>query len=161
MRPDLIVKTGCQTRRSFRFAVLWLCAFLMTGCVGGSDPEQEIRQWLDAAEAEAEERQRRAIMARISENYADARGNQKSDIENVLRYYFLRQKSVSLLTTVDELRVFGDSAAELDLTVAMAGSKGGLNLSADVWNFELELERMDGDWQLIGARWGQLGDELR
>lgn len=127
----------------------------------GSDPEQELRQWLEEAEIEAEDRDRRSLLSRISENYADARGNEKGDIENVLRYYFLRQKSVSLLPTVNDLQVFGESAAEIELTVGMAGSKGGLNLSADVWNFELELERIDGDWLLIGARWGQLGDELR
>lgn len=139
-----------------------MTAFLAAGCSnGGESPEQAIREWLEMAEAEAEERDRRALMARISENYADARGNERSDIENVLRYYFLRQKSVSLLPTIGELRVFGDTAAEVELTVAMAGSRGGLNLSADVWKFELELERLDGDWLLIGARWGELGGEFR
>jgi len=141
---------------------LFVTAFLAAGCSsGGESPEQAIREWLEMAEAEAEERDRRALMARISENYADARGNERSDIENVLRYYFLRQKSVSLLPTIGELRVFGDTAAEVELTIAMAGSRGGLNLSADVWKFELELERLDGDWLLIGARWGELGGELR
>ncbi|MEM9209609.1 MAG: hypothetical protein AAGA61_10195, partial [Pseudomonadota bacterium] len=68
---------------------------------------------------------------------------------------------VVLLSNIETIEIFGDTAAEVSLTVGMAGSSGGLNLSADAWRFELELERRDGDWLLIGARYGALGEELR
>lgn len=124
-------------------------------------PETELRLWIAEAETEAEEGDRGALMSRIAEGYADARGNRRSDVDRLLRYLFLRQPSISLLTSVGDIRIFGDSAAEVALTVGMAGAKGGLRLSAEAWRFELELERIDGDWLLIGARWGRLGDELR
>ena len=162
MRPHLNVPTDRLVRSSRFLGIVALTVLLMAGCGGsGNTPEDELRQWLEDAEIEAEDRNRRALLTRISDNYADARGNQKADIDNVLRYYFLRQKSVSLLTTINELQVYGDSAAEIDLTVGMAGTQGGINLSADVWNFEFELERVDGDWLLIGARWGELGGDIR
>jgi hypothetical protein len=34
-------------------------------------------------------------------------------------------------------------------------------LSADAYRFELELEKQDEGWRLIGARWGEVGQPLR
>ena len=66
------------------------------------------------------------------------------------------------LANIDEIRVFGESAAEIELTVGMAGKNNSVfGFSADAYKFELELEGDNGDWQLISARWGQLGEELR
>lgn len=134
----------------------------LAGC--GTDPatpEAEVRLWIAGAESEAEERNHGALMSRIAESYADARGNRRADIDRLVRYFLFRQKSISLLTRVEDIRIFGDSAAEAALTVGMAGTKGGPGVSADAWRFDLELEKNDGDWRLIGARWGQLGSELR
>jgi hypothetical protein len=79
----------------------------------------------------------------------------------MLRAYFFRQHSIGLLTNIEEIRVYGDSAAEIDLTVGMAGSNDGVfGFSADAYRFQLELARDDDDWLLISARWAQLGDEL-
>jgi hypothetical protein len=43
----------------------------------------------------------------------------------------------------------------------MAGRNDGvLGFSADAYKFELELERDGNEWQLISARWGELGKEM-
>ena len=97
----------------------------------------------------------------ISDAYVDARGNDRADIENMLRVYFLRQHKIGLLTKIEDITVYGDTAAKLDMTVGMAGTNDGvLGFSADAYRFELELEKDGNDWQLIAARWGELGDEL-
>ena len=63
---------------------------------------------------------------------------------------------------IDEIRIYGDSAAEVEMTVGMAGTNDGvLGFSADAYAFELELERDDDEWLLISARWGELGQELK
>ena len=112
--------------------------------------------------AAAEAKERRALVGMISPSYADGRGNKRSDVEDLLRVYFLRQHSVSLLSSIDEVRVYGTTAAEIELTVGLAGTNDGvLGFSADAYTFELELERDGGDWLLLAARWGQLGEELR
>ena len=69
-----------------------------------------------AAEREAEDRDRRALLGRIAESYGDARGNDRAELDKLFRYYLLRQKKVALLTDIEDIRVFGDSAAELALT---------------------------------------------
>lgn len=155
------------TRNQARFAlrlgvsVLALSAVL-TAC-GGHDvgPEEQIRRWVERGQEAAEMQQRRKLVGMISPAYADARGNERGDIENMFRLYFLRQDSILLLTSIKEIRIIGDSAAEVELTVGMAGrNEGVLGFSADAYRFALELERDGDEWQLISARWGELGREL-
>lgn len=136
---------------------------LLVACGGPeSAPEEQVREWLAAAQETAEAKERRALIDMISSSYADSRGNERDDIDNMLRVYFLRQHSVTLVTKIDDIQVFGDSAAEVNMTVGMAGTNDGvLGFSADAYQFELELERDGDDWQLIAARWGELGQDLK
>jgi hypothetical protein len=125
-------------------------------------PEEQLRQWVSLAVEAAQTKSRGELIDLISPAYSDARGNERDDIENMLRAYFFRQSSITLLANVDEIRVIGESAAEIELTVGMAGKNDGVfGFSADAYRFELELESKDGDWQLISARWSELGEELR
>ena len=139
---------------------LWI-GFLVTCVVACGAPvsaEQEIREWLAAAEVEAEARDRRALLSRVAEGYKDGRGNDREAIGGMLRYYFLRQRNVVLLTRIEEIELYGESAARVTLTAAMGGSNDG-GLSADARRFVLDLERRSSDWMLTDARWGHLGDE--
>ena len=44
----------------------------------------------------------------------------------------------------------------------VAGTHDGvMGFSADAYRFEFELEKDSDEWQLIAARWGELGDELQ
>ena len=97
----------------------------------------------------------------ISPNYTDGRGNSRDDIEDRFRIYFLRQNKVALVTRIEELNVYADSAAELVLSVGMAGTNDGvLGFSADAYRFEMEFELEDDEWLLTSARWGELGGDL-
>ena len=118
-------------------------------------PEQAIRAWVSKGEELAEAKDRRALVDMISESYTDARGNNRDDIENMFRVYFMRQNKVVLITNIEELNVYGDSAARLVLSVGMAGTnEGTLGLSADAYRFEMEFELEDDEWLLTSARWG-------
>lgn len=139
-----------------------LCLALAAACSEPPPPEEAIRAWIAAGEEAAEARDRGTLMDMIAPSYSDARGNDRAAIGQMLRLLFLRQQSVTLLIDIDEIRVFRDTAAEVSLTVGMAGMNNSrFGFSADAYRFELELQRMDDEWQLIGARWGELGEELR
>ena len=142
-----------------------MCLFcaIVVACGGPPEgPEAALRTWVDEMEQAAEDKDRGAILDRVSEHYVDARGNGRKEIGDTLLLYFLRQQNVTILSTIEDITISGDSIAELTLTVAMAGSNtGSFVFDADAYRFELELESDDDDWQLIGARWGQLGHELR
>ena len=146
-----------------RHSILLLALLGVTACGGeGSGPEEQVRAWLAAVEEAAESKQRSEIMSRISEAYGDARGNNRDDIEKLLRVYYLRSEKVGFVTKIDELSIVGDTAANVMLTVAMAGTyQSKLGFRADAYQFELELEADGDDWKLISARWGELGEQLR
>ena len=150
------------TRTTSAFVLLFIIA-IGAGCGGEqSGPEEQIRAWVDARHASAEDKDRRGVMDGISSAYTDARGNSYDGIEDMLSYYFLRQNTISLLVSIDSIEVIADTAAEVSLTVGMAGTDGSaLGFSADAYRFELELESVDDDWRLISARWGEVGHQLR
>jgi len=143
-------------------ALSLVCLALQSGC-GGPEvgPEEQLRQWVSTGQQAAESRDRSDLLDLISPAYVDARGFDRDDIGDRLRVYFLRQRSIKLLTSIEEIQIFGDSAAEIELTVAMAGKNDSIfGFSADAYRFQLELERDGDDWLLISARWGELGGEL-
>jgi hypothetical protein len=136
---------------------------LVLGACGGpaSEPEEELRAWVADGMEAARNKERRELVGMISSSYADARSNERGDIENLLRVYFLRMSNIKLLSTIEEITVYDDTAAEIVMTIGMAGThEGVLGFSADAYQFELELEKDSDEWQLIAARWGELGDEV-
>ena len=142
--------------------MLALTVVMLSACgEPASDPETELREWVARGEVAAEEKDRGGLLGMISEDYVDGRGNERDDIDNILRAYFFRQQSIALLIGIDEITLYDDSAAQLLLSVGMAGTNGGaLGFSADAYRFELELQKTDDEWLLIGARWGELGGDL-
>ncbi len=138
-----------------------ICALLAAcgGPTGG--PEVALHQWIADAESAAEALDRSGLVAMVSDNYADGRGNNRDAVNKILRLYFLRQKSVTLVMKVDKLTVFDETAAEILVTAAGVGTTNrALGINADAYQFSLELEKDEDEWMLIGARWGQLGQEL-
>ena len=80
----------------------------------------------------------------------------------MLRIYFFRQNSIALLTSIDSIEVSGETAATVVVSIGMAGTQNSaLGISADAYKFEFELVKPDDDWLLIGARWAELGQDLR
>jgi hypothetical protein len=143
-------------------SILLLCACLQACGEPPTPPEEAIRQWVADGQLLAEDKDRNALVDMISPTYTDGRGNKRDDIENMFRVYFLRQHNIELLTKINDVRVFGETAAELDLTVGMAATNDGvLGFSADAYNFEMELVLDDDEWILMSARWGEVGGELR
>ena len=136
---------------------------LVGACGSSSDAEEQVRAWVAEGEAAAEEKDHRELLDMISSGYADARGNSRKTIGDLLRIYFLHQSKVALLTKIDELTMHGDTAAEVLMTVGMAGSNhnDALGFSADAYRFALELEHEGDEWLLVSARWGRIGEEPR
>lgn len=135
---------------------------ILVGCgEPPSEPEAELRAWVDAGIASVEAKERRAVVGMVSDAYVDGRGNERSDLDKILRVYFHRMHNIRLLPKIEEITLYGDTAAQLVLTVGMAGTNDGmLGFSADAYQFELEVEKDGGDWRLISARWGEMGGEL-
>jgi hypothetical protein len=148
-----------------RTLILFTAAWILAGCGSssepGQNPEDDIRAWVERGEAAAEAKDRSGLLDLISENYADTRGNDRSKIGDTLRVLFFRQNNIALLTSIDDIQFMGDSAALVNVTVGMAGTRNaGIGLNADAYAFEFELEKQGEEWLLIGSRWGELGGSL-
>ena len=139
-----------------------VAAFVLPACSEPPPgPEAQIRAWIDEMQQAAEEERRRDIMARIAEGYTDGRGNNRDDINNTLRAWFLRKDGITILSDIEEIEVIADTAARVRLVVGMAGTGAGLfGISADAYRFDLELGYTGSDWELMSARWGELGQPL-
>lgn len=142
--------------------LVWLSCSLLLACSGpASDPDEAIRAWVAEAQEHAEEKKRKALVDLISPDYSDARGNERRDIENLLRLYFLRQQRIGVLSTIDAITLFDDTAAKVELRAGLATTgEGVLDFDADAYRIELELIREGDEWLLLSARWGRLGHEL-
>lgn len=138
-------------------------AILLSACgEPASKPEEELRAWVTAGVEAAEAKERRRLVGLVSPAYVDARGNDRDEIDELLRIYFFRQNRIVLLPDIEEITVYGDTAAMITMTVGMAGTNDGvLGFSADAYRFALELEKDGDEWRLISARWGELGEELQ
>lgn len=150
----------------WRYRVTGSLVFLLVGLFACGEPpaapEQAVRAWIAGAEVEAESKDRAALMARIATSYSDARGYERADLDRLFRIMFLRQNAIALLVDIESITIHQETAADVVLKVAMAGSNNSmLGFSADAYRFELELQLEDDDWLLSGARWGELGNELR
>lgn len=149
--------------RSWRPMTTALFCVGIAACGGSaSDAESQVRAWIDRGHEAAESKDRGELVDMIAPTYADARGNSRTDIENLFRFYFLRTNKVALLVSVDDIAVIDDTAAAVALTVGMgATTDGALGFKADAYQFELELENDGDEWLLVSGRWNDFGGELR
>ncbi|MBI3546783.1 MAG: hypothetical protein HY081_09380 [Gammaproteobacteria bacterium] len=71
--------------------ILLMAGIFLSACTSARDtPEMKIRQLLKDAETAVEKKDATSLRQLISEKYTDSQGQNKKNIEAVLRYYFLR-----------------------------------------------------------------------
>ena len=131
-------------------------ALLVTGC-SQDDPEAEIRAVLAAAETAAEARDTGFFRDLIGDGYRDARGNDREQLINLLRGYFLANQKIEVVSRVEEVRLDGAGAAHAIVDAALVGQRAGESLlgglGGDFYRFQIELVDDGGEWRMIGAKW--------
>ena len=137
-------------------AAVFALASCVAGCGTGS-PESEIAELLAAAEEAAEARDAGSFADLIGDAYRDARGNDRDALLRTVRGYFLANQRIEIVSVVDEIVLEGEDAARAVVHAGLAGQRAGAaalsGVDAELYRFELELVRLDGDWRIIGARW--------
>lgn len=141
---------------------LLLCLTVIWAACGKNDdsPQQQVQRFVVAGEEAAEQRDLAAIKQLISDTYSDAGKRNKRDIVRVTAGYFLRHKNIHLLTRIGELTFPTDDKALVQLFVAMAGSpvteaETLLTLQADLYRFDMVLQRQGKEWLLSDIAWRQ------
>lgn len=132
---------------------------LMLGCSGGEpSPEERVRAVIGALEQAAEARDVGALRPHVSEDYADANGNDRRAVLGLATAHFLRHRSVYLLVRVGAIELPEPGRARVDAFVALAGrpirDPAALpGLQADLYRFAIALRDEAGDWRVTSAEW--------
>jgi hypothetical protein len=128
-------------------AVQWSCT--------APDADAQLRSLIAAAEGAAEARDTGFFRDVLGASYTDTRGNQRADMINLIRGYFLITTDIEVLNRIESIELLGDDAAVATLQTALVGRGGSsaLDLDADLYRIELELIRESSGWQVVGAAW--------
>ncbi|GAB4510431.1 MAG: hypothetical protein Tsb0026_12230 [Sulfuricaulis sp.] len=133
---------------------------LFTGACSSErdNPEAQVRALLAQGEAAAEKKESAILRKMISGKYSDSQSQDKKSIEAILRYYFLRNESIHLLTRVQQITIPQPETAQAIVMVAMASqpiadAEELERLRADLHRFEITLVRESGEWKVIRAEW--------
>jgi hypothetical protein len=145
-----------------RLGPLAFTALLGTGC-GADDPEAEVRAVLAAAEAAAEVRDAGFFRDFIGSGYRDARGNDREQLLNLLRGYFIAHQKIEIVSRFDEVRLNAVDAADAVVHAALVVQRTGESalggIGGDFYRFEIELINDGGEWRMIGAKWERAAGE--
>jgi len=140
--------------------LLSLSFMAILSCSSKSDsPEDMVRDILKRAEIAAEARDVGVFREIISANYTDKSRHDKKAIIGILRYYFLRNRSIHLFTRITTVEFPHPEKAEVTMFLAMAGRPIAnadelLLIRADLYRFDIAFaDEGDNDWKVIGAGW--------
>lgn len=145
----------------FRSAWITILTVLLSvaACSSGQDsPEAQVRALIEQAESAAEKKESGTLRRLVSEKYSDSQGQDKKAIEAILRYYFLRNESIHLLTRIQAIAFPQPNVAQAIVMVAMAGQPISRTeeldrLHADLHRFEITLANENKEWKVIRAEW--------
>jgi hypothetical protein len=97
----------------------------------------------------------------VSPTFQDGRGGNRDDLKQYLRGYLVAHQSIHLLTRVDSVEFPYRDMARVGFTLGTLGRETAgastLDLAADVYEVELELQLEDGDWRVTRASWQSAG----
>lgn len=132
-----------------------LAAGALTAC-SPSDPEAEVRAFLDEAVAAVESGRTGFFRQHVSDAYADAAGRTRDDVLGIVRGYFLVNREIEVVYRVAGIEFSGEDFATVVLQAALIGSRdrpGPVDFDADLRRFDVDLARDGGDWQVVRAQW--------
>ena len=145
----------------FRSAWIIILTILLSvaACSSGKDsPEAQVRALITQAESAAEKKDSGTLRRFVSEKYSDSQSQDKKAIEAILRYYFLRNETIHLLTRVQQINFPNPDVAQAVVMVAMAGQRISnaeelKRVRADLHRFEITWMREKGEWRVTRAEW--------
>ncbi len=152
-------RSGQISRRWIATAVvLTLALSVLTGCHRKGDPAAEAVHELTRA---ARDRDARAFLDRVAEDFQAADGSRKADVEPRLRQFFAAWESLDV--TVRDLKVERSEGAALarfrvDLSGRARKIAGldGLRPSTSSWQFETRIAPSGSRWRVTWASWSAI-----
>jgi hypothetical protein len=134
-----------------------LLTLLLVACGPEQTPEAQVRSVIAAGEAAAEARDLSALMELVAADFRDEQVGGREELQQYLRGYLVMHQSIHLLTRVDSVELPYRDMAKVRLTVGTLGrdsaAASALELAADVYDVQLELQLDGDDWRVTRASW--------
>ncbi|MEW8400339.1 MAG: hypothetical protein AB2717_06545 [Candidatus Thiodiazotropha sp.] len=142
-------------------ALLPLLISLMYGGCSDRPPsvEEQLQQLLNQAETHLEARDLSSAMAFVDPAYSDGDGRDFRALRAMLVGYFLRHKSIHIISKVDQIELLPEGDAEVVVFAGLAGSPQQVEQGLSQWRGDLLRLKLlfvaqgDGEWRLRSAEW--------
>ena len=142
-------------RRWIGWAALVTAVAIAPGCGSGGDPARET---LDRVARAANGRDAGAVAAELADDYRDASGGGRADVERTLRGYFAAYEIVQVrLSDVVIERAEGAARARFRADISSQPRQGsglaGLLPSSVTFRFDVRLVPDGSKWKIAWASW--------
>jgi hypothetical protein len=129
-----------------KFLTVCVAVISLSGCGTRSSDEDQVRELIAGVEAAAEQRDASDVLAFVADDYEDARGFDRSRLQDFLRGWFLAHPKVELLVNVERLEFPADGLAQSEISVT------SVSLSdPDHVRLKVEFRRGGGGWRVQRA----------
>jgi hypothetical protein len=127
-------------------SLIFVAAFALAACGEKSSDESEVRALIHTVEEAAEARDTSEVLEHVADGYVDSAGSDKSQLQNLLRGYFLAHPKLELVVNIETLEFPVDGLAQAVISVATVEVT-----DPDLTRLKVELRRADGGWQVTRA----------
>jgi len=129
-----------------KFFTVFIAVISLTACGARSSDEQLVRELVTNVENAAEDRDTSDVLAHVADDYEDANGLDKSQLQNFLRGWFLAHPKVELMVSVESLEFPADGLAQAEISIT------SLSLSdPERVRLKVEFRRIAGEWRVSRA----------
>jgi hypothetical protein len=147
-----------EIRITFRIGLILISLFLAACSDSPPSPQEQLRNILSEAETFLEARELSSVMAYVDPDYQDRNGRDFRALRAMLLGYFIRHKSIYILSKIDEIVLRNENEAHIVVFAGLAGNPQEKDLSLSQWRgdllrLQLQFKRRDNDWLLQTAEW--------
>ncbi|MES9993624.1 MAG: hypothetical protein ABW098_16865 [Candidatus Thiodiazotropha sp.] len=141
-------------------AALLFLTLLTAGC--SEQPlsvEQQLQQLLSQAETHLESRDLSSAMGFVDSAYSDSEGRDFRALRTMLVGYFMRHKSIHILSKIDQIELLASGDAQVVVFAGLAASPQALERGLSQWRGDLLrlqllfVQHNEGEWLLRTAQW--------
>lgn len=129
-----------------KFFTVLVAFVVLAACGTRSSDEEQVREVIAGVESAAEERDASDVLAFVADDYEDARGFDKRQLQNFLRGYFLANPKLELLVSVESLEFPADGLAQAEITVTRVSLS-----DPEHERLKVEFRRSGGEWRVQRA----------
>ena len=140
-----------MTLRRRNYFVAWFCVLAAVACSRSSD-EDQIRAVIDSAEQAAEARDTSDVMQWVGERYQDDLGNDRAQLRNLLRAFFLMHPKIELLVNIKDVKIETATRARVHIELSMLGTElsgDSTSLTAKSRPLRIDFRKIDSKWQVV------------